>query len=45
MTEQSHEGDVFRTPTAREQQEKEKAEQQRKLDEARQRGEKTEENK
>jgi hypothetical protein len=45
MSEQSHERDVFRTPTPREQQEKEAAEQERKLQEAKERGENTEENK
>lgn len=43
MTEQSHERDIFRTPTPREQQEKE-AEQKR-LEEEKKRGDKTEENK
>lgn len=46
MTEGNHERDVFhQSPTPREQQEKEAAEQQRKLEEARQRGDKTEEDK
>jgi len=45
MSEQSHEHDYMRNPSAREQQEKEAAEQQRKLEEAKQRGEDTEENK
>ena len=44
MSEQSHERDYMRNPSAREQQEKEAAEQ-RKLEEAKQRGEETEENK
>jgi len=45
MSEQSHENDYMRQPSAREQQEKEAAEQQRKLEEAKQRGDKTDENK
>ena len=43
MSEQSHERDYMRNPSAREQQEKETAEQQRKLEEVKQRGEETDE--